>query len=170
MQPQTLTVTDPTGAPATSPAPPSDRPAGSPVRNFVRHYAEMVVAMLLGMFVLGLALAALLELVAVDVSRWDTTAPALLLLSMAFTMTVPMVAWMRHRGHGWRPSNEMGASMMIPTVGVVGLLAAGVVTDAGSLLMIEHVVMFPAMLVAMLLRREEYSCDHSNHAHTVTAA
>jgi hypothetical protein len=47
--------------------------------------------------------------------------------------------------------------MMIPTVGVVGLLGTGLVTDVGSLLMIEHVVMFPAMLVAMLLRRDEYT-------------
>ncbi len=79
------------------------------------------------------------------------------LLAMGISMTVPMVAWMRHRGHGWRPSNEMAASMMVPTAGVVGLLGAGLVTDVGTLLMIEHVVMFPAMLVAMLLRSDEYS-------------
>ncbi len=126
-------------------------------RHFIRHYVEMLVAMFLGMVVLGAP--ALLALGAAGVSSAELRgdAPALLLLGMGVTMTVPMVAWMRYRGHGWRVSNEMAAAMMIPTAGVIGLLGAGVVGDIGTLLMIEHVVMFPAMLVAMLLRREEYS-------------
>jgi hypothetical protein len=33
---------------------------------------------------------------------------------------------------------------------------------------VEHVVMLPSMLVAMLLRRDEYSGGH--HAHHVVAA
>jgi hypothetical protein len=126
-------------------------------RHFVRHYVEMLVAMFLGMAVLGMP--ALWALAAVGVSSADlrSDAPALLLLGMGVTMTVPMVAWMRHRGHGWPASNEMAASMMIPTAGVIGLLGAGLVVDVGTLLAIEHVVMLPSMLVAMLLRREEYS-------------
>ncbi len=52
-------------------------------------------------------------------------------------------------------------SMLIPTIGVIGLLGAGLVEDIGTLLAVEHVVMLPAMLVAMLLRREEYS--HGGH-------
>jgi hypothetical protein len=90
-------------------------------------------------------------------------APAALLLGMGITMTVPMVAWMRYRGHGWAASNEMAASMMVPSVGVVALLAAGVVTGTGTLLAIQHVVMFPAMLAVMLLRREEYTHVHPRH-------
>ena len=30
---------------------------------------------------------------------------------MAATMTIPMVAWMRYRGHRWQPALEMAASM-----------------------------------------------------------
>jgi hypothetical protein len=86
-----------------------------------------------------------------------------MLLGMGITMTVPMVARMRYRGHGWQASNEMAASMLIPTAGAIGLLGAGLVADAGALLMAEHVVMLPSMLVAMLLRREEYS--HAAHSH-----
>jgi hypothetical protein len=89
-------------------------------------------------------------------------APALLLLGMGLSMTVPMVAWMRYRGHGWGAANEMAASMLIPTAGVIALLGTGLVDDIGALLMVEHVVMLPSMLVAMLLRREEYS--HGAHA------
>jgi hypothetical protein len=40
---------------------------------------------------------------------------------------------------------------------VIVLLWVGVVTDIGTLMTIEHVVMLPSMLAAMLLRRAEYS-------------
>jgi hypothetical protein len=83
--------------------------------HFLRHYTEMVVAMFLGMFVLGLPLAALLGVAGVDVSAWRTDARELLLLGMAFTMSVPMAAWMRYRGHGWAPVWEMTGSMFVPS-------------------------------------------------------
>jgi hypothetical protein len=72
---------------------------------------------------------------------------------MALTMTVPMVAWMRVRGHAWRPNAEMAASMLIPTFAVMAQLWAGV-AGSSALKVPEHV----GMLVAMLLRRDEYSC------------
>jgi hypothetical protein len=131
-----------------------------PVRVFVRHYLEMVVAMFAGMFVLGGAIVGVLELATVDVSSWETTAPAVLLLGMAFTMSAGMVAWMRYRGHGWAPCAEMTAAMFVPSLVVVGLLAGGVRTDFDALLEIQHVAMFPSMLVAMLLRHREYT-DHA---------
>jgi hypothetical protein len=120
----------------------------------------MLVAMFAGMVVLGTPVLLALGAAGVTSAELHSDAPALMLLGMGVTMTVPMVAWMRYRGHGWRPSNEMAASMMIPTAGVIGLLGAGLVTDIGSLMMIEHVVMLPSMLAAMLLRRDEYSGGH----------
>ena len=129
----------------------------SPAFTFARHYAEMVVAMFLGMFVLGGAGAVLLGLVGVDVSNWSTDAPALMLLSMAATMSAPMVAWMRHRGHGWLPCWEMAAAMIVPTIGALALLEAGALDDAHAAMGVQHVVMFPAMLGVMLLRRDEYT-------------
>ena len=132
-------------------------------RHFIRHYVEMLVAMFAGMVVLGGPAMLALGAAGVTSAELRGEAPAALLLGMGITMTVPMVAWMRHRGHGWRPSNEMGASMMLPTTGVIGLLGGGLLTDIGTLLLIEHVVMFPAMLVAMLLRRDEYT--HAAHGH-----
>ena len=115
------------------------------VLNFARHYVEMVVAMLLGMLVLGLPLATLLH------------APEQELLTMAVTMTVPMVAWMRYRGHGWQPAGEMSAAMFVPTFVAIGLLWGGLVENEHTLLMIQHTAMFPLMFVAMLLRRSEYT-------------
>src|SRR5688500_7195493 len=134
----------------------------SPNGHFVRHYVEMVVAMFAGMLVLGVPAEGVLRAVGGSSSELEREAPALMLLGMAFVMTVPMVAWMRYRGHGWRPNAEMAASMFLPTFGVIGVLAAGLVDDVMLLMSIEHVVMLPSMLVAMLLRRDEYT-GHAHH-------
>jgi flagellar biosynthetic protein FliP len=63
----------------------------------------------------------------------------------------------------------MAASMILPTLGVLALVWSGAVEDMGDLLVIEHVVMLPSMLVAMLLRRDEYAGHHHHGAHAVTA-
>ena len=130
--------------------------------HFIRHYVEMVVAMALGMLVLAGGAAALLGAAGIEVGSWRTDAPELLLLGMALTMTVPMVAWMRHRGHGWAPAWEMTASMFAPTFAAIALLWAGAVEDSHTLLMIQHIAMFPAMLAVMLLRLDEYT-GHAGH-------
>ena len=82
---------------------------------------------------------------------------------MATTMTVPMVGWMVHRGHGWRANAEMSASMFLPTFAVIGLLWADLMTDIGALMLIEHVAMLLAMAAAMLLRPERVRRRH-HHA------
>ncbi len=133
-------------------------------RRFIRHYVEMVVAMVVGMVALGVPAEGVLRALGTGTSELKDSAPAVVLLGMAVTMTVPMVAWMRHRGHGWRPNAEMAASMIVPTLGVIALLGAGLVTDFGVLMTLEHVVMLPAMLLVMLLRVDEYSHAHGQHA------
>ena len=131
--------------------------------HFIRHYVEMLIAMLLGMLALGTALAVLLGAFGIDVGSWRTDEPELLLLGMAVTMTAPMVAWMRYRGHGWAPAWEMTAAMFVPSVSAIALRWAGAVEDADTLLAIQHVAMFPAMLAVMLLRLAEYT-GHPGHA------
>ena len=60
--------------------------------------------------------------------------------------------------------------MLIPTAGVIAVLGVGLVDDIGTLLAIEHVVMLPSMLVAMLVRREEYSGGAHRRVATATDA
>ncbi len=129
-------------------------------RSFIRHYVEMVIAMFAGMFVLGVPSEAALTAIGSGSHELHTEAPALALLWMAVIMTVPMVAWMRYRGHRWQPCAEMAASMFIPTFAAIGLLWAEVGISFGVLMTSEHVVMLASMLAAMLLRREEYSGHH----------
>lgn len=121
--------------------------------TFLRHYAEMLIAMFAGMMVLGGLAAALFEA--------DDWAAEPLLLGMAVSMSLPMVAWMRFRGHDWAPCWEMAAAMFVPSVGAILLFWAAAVDTEGALA-VQHVAMFPAMLVAMVLRRDEYT-----HRHTV---
>jgi hypothetical protein len=122
--------------------------------HFIRHYVEMVIAMFAGMFVLGGALVLALGL---DTGTLYDDAPEIALTGMAVTMTIPMVAWMRHRGHGWPASWEMTASMFVPTFLAIALLWAGALEDGHSAMGLQHVIMFPAMFAVMFLRLDEYT-------------
>ncbi len=143
-------------------------PAKNPTVTFIRHYFEMVVVMFAGMLVLGLPCEAALQALVSGTSELRDDAPALVFLGMAATMTIPMVAWMRYRGHRWQPTLEMAASMIVPTLVAIALLAAAVL-DFGALMGLEHVAMLLGMLVAMLLRPDEYT-GHAHHAHAAASA
>jgi hypothetical protein len=133
----------------------------SPNGHFARHYVEMVIVMFAGMLLLGLPAEGVLRALGSSSGSISDNAPAMMLLWMAVMMTAPMVAWMRYRGHGWRANSEMAASMFIPTVLAIGLMAAGALTF-GAAMGFEHALMLPSMLIAMLLRRDEYS-THAHH-------
>jgi len=130
------------------------RHGGASRARFFRHYAEMVVAMFLGMFILGLPAGWLFSAVG---TSWSRLSPAAMLFAMAVTMAVPMAAWMHYRGHTWRLNLEMVGSMLLPTVALMALLWARLVAGMGMLMVVEHAAMLSCMLVAMLLRRDEYS-------------
>src|SRR4051794_31426191 len=129
--------------------------------SFIRHYIEMVIVMFAGMIVLGIPGQAALHAMGSGTSELRADAPSLVFLGMATTMTVPMVAWMRFRGHRWQPTLEMAASMVIPTVIAIALLATDV-AGFTALMGLEHVAMLLGMLVAMLLRVDEYA-GHRHH-------
>ena len=130
--------------------------------SFIRHYVEMVVVMFAGMIVLGIPGEAALHAMGSGTSELRADAPAFVFLGMALTMTLPMVAWMRHRGHRWQPTLEMAASMVIPTLAAISLLATDV-AGFDVLMGLEHIAMLLGMLVAMLLRVDEYAGHHHNH-------
>ncbi len=117
--------------------------------------------MVLGMVVLGPPVGWALGVADSGWTKPQDDAPAAMLLLMAATMSVPMVAWMRRRGHRWQPCLEMTASLVIPTLAAIGLLGAGIVQDIGALLVIEHVAMLAGMFGVMLARLDEYTHDHA---------
>jgi len=143
-----------------APTPPAHTGSGQPTRaagghrrwRFLRHYLEMVAAMLVGMVVLGAAVRGVLALTG---REFPAQYPELAALEMAATMSVGMVAWMRHRGHGWASTLEMAGAMFAPAVALFPLLWLGVIAG-DSLLALEHVAMFPLMYLVMRRRRTEY--------------
>lgn len=130
--------------------------------RFLAHYVEMVVAMAAGMLVLhpawtlaiaGTAPTSVLRSVEVDT------------IVMATAMSVPMVAWMRYRGHGWAPAWEMSLAMYAGFIVLYPVHWAGVVNDA-AVMSYGHVLMLGFMLLPMLLRRHEYTTAHHDHHRT----
>jgi hypothetical protein len=92
---------------------------GTRTGRFVRHLLEMTVAMVLGMVVLGTAFGEIHLLVfgsGFD-QAWHRHVE-LTAFAMAFNMTLPMVACMRHRGHSWERGGEMAAAMNLPLLPV----------------------------------------------------
>jgi len=73
---------------------------------------------------------------------------------MAFSMTAPMVAWMRYRGHHWDRSLEMGAAMITPAISLCAAGLAGVIT--GSICGLYCLFSVMAMVGVMVYRRNEY--------------
>jgi hypothetical protein len=133
---------------------------GKPSRRFLRHFAEMLVVMMLGMVVLGAAFGELHKLAFGSgyAAAWRDHV-GLAALAMAFNMTVPMVLWMRYRGHSWERGGEMAAAMNLPLLPAFVLYAFDAIPARGVLGM-QMMLMIPAMLAAMLYRKQEYSAPH----------
>ena len=120
---------------------------GRVIRHLVTHYLEMVVAMVVGMVVLG--------------PVWSVALPGLSghvaaeSLVMATDMAIGMGAWMRFRGHSWSAAAVMSAAMYLPFLILLVPYWAGAITG-GTLMGAGHLLMLPAMALAMLWRRSEY--------------
>jgi hypothetical protein len=131
-------------------------------RRFARHYAQMVIAMLLGMVLLGLAAGALGE-----PPGYDTLAG--MELYMAAAMSLPMIAWMRLMGHSWRDCWEMTAWMVIPMFACAAPVALGLSIpglDEHSSMTLSHLAMLAGMAAHMLHRWDVYALDpHCSPAH-----
>jgi hypothetical protein len=127
--------------------------------RFARHLLEMVVAMMAGMGLFGLALAV----------AGEPPGYANLLVrygAMGAFMAAPMVAWMRHRGHSWSDGGEMAAAMAAPMLVPVGLVELGASVPGlseGSLMVISHVAMVGGMVALMLYRFDRYA--HGTRGH-----
>jgi hypothetical protein len=122
-------------------------------RSLAVHYVEMVIAMAVGMVALHPVWTFLL-----DAAGWSAflDSPEAMAMVMATDMTIGMTAWMRFRGHGWRPCAEMGAAMYLPFLVLFPPMWAGLISS-GSMLLWGHVLMLFAMAGAMALRPHEYA-------------
>ena len=132
-------------------------------RRFIGHFLEMIVVMSLGMAVLGAAFGALHDLLfGGDYAGAWRDHVALAAFGMAFNMTVPMVLWMRYRGHSWERGGEMAVAMNLPVLPLLVVNAFGALSEGGVLCW-QMTLMLPAMLGVMLYRKDEYTAPHRRH-------
>jgi len=137
-----------------------------PTALFLRHLFEMVLAMMIGMAVLGL----LVRAVAAPLGFPDGLRPypELSAIAMTVEMTLPMAAWMLYRGHRRAIVGEMSGAMIAPVVAVVVLCLVQALPSS-SAPTLAHLTMYPAMLGAMLYRRTEYTRPHGAMGDSATA-
>jgi hypothetical protein len=86
-------------------------------------------------------------------------------------MTVPMTAWMSYRGMLRRAIVEMPAVMPIVAAGLLALGWLGAL-PMGSLALVDHGLMMPAMLIPMLARLDLHTgrAGHENARRHPSAA
>ncbi len=123
------------------------------VSPFWQHFLQMIAAMVVGMIATGASFLSI-----VGAKTWDevtTQYPTQALLAMAAGMTVAMVAWMMHRGMGWKNSYEMAAAMILSVIPFLCLVWFNVTDSAqcGGYCLVSIAAMFGLMLY----RRNEYS-------------
>jgi hypothetical protein len=128
--------------------------------RFLRHYGEMCAPMCIG-FAVG-DLVYFWAAGQFGYSEPFSELPVLSVLAVTFTMTAPMVAWMLFRGIPRRETAEMAAVM--PALALV-LLALGwlALVPKSDLVLLEHGLMMPAMLVPMFLRLDLYTGRSGEH-------
>jgi hypothetical protein len=118
--------------------------------HFLHHLLEMVLAMMVGMFA---GAAVFVSALGITVDRAIQDHAVSFVVTMAFSMTVPMVAWMRYRGHAWDRSLEMGAAMVVPAIPLICLRLADVVGPICGPYCLFSVL---AMVGVMVYRRSDY--------------
>ena len=134
---------------------------GPRTRHFLRHFGEMFLAMILGMMVLGMAFRAIhIALFGTGFADAWRTHTALAVSAMTFNMTLPMMLWMRHRGHAWERCGEMGGAMVVAAL--IALMPFWLDRiPGGATLGLNMLLMLPAMLLVMFYRVDEYSEPHA---------
>jgi hypothetical protein len=135
---------------------------GPQLQRFSRHVIEMTVAMMLGMCVLGMTFRAIHLAVfgtGFDAAWHEHT--ELAVFAMTFNMTLPMVALMRYRDHGWERCGEMAAAMFALAFALLVPFWLGALS-ATAVLPLEMALMLPAMIAVMALRFDEYAAPHGS--------
>jgi hypothetical protein len=127
------------------------REIGGHLTHFLRHLFEMLLAMMLGMFAGGALFVAATGISAEDAIENHSVAWVSV---MAFSMTAPMVAWMRHRHHPWNVCFEMTAAMVAPAI---PLCALRMDVISGGICGAYCGLSLAAMLGVMVYRRDYYS-------------
>jgi hypothetical protein len=118
--------------------------------RFALHFLEMCLAMELGMMLFHALVGS--ALLPADFPALLEPSSPFHGVAMTLSMVLPMVVWMRIRGHGWAMGLEMAIAMVAAWGAVIALCpVVPWLTGAGP------TAMYLSMLALMLYRREHYS-------------
>lgn len=119
--------------------------AGLKVGRFFLHFLELQISMSLG----ALVCYVVVRLISTSPSYATSYRPGTFLFALGdiFFLTVPVVAWMILRGHGWRQSLEIAVAMIVP---VTLIILLGELAGYAYLLWLLTAG-YPAMSLGMLV-------------------
>jgi glucose-6-phosphate-specific signal transduction histidine kinase len=129
--------------------------------TFIRHLLEMCLAMCIG----GIPLIILFFVGAAKIGYPDLfqQSPTLSVLVVSFILSLPMVAWMRFRGHDWRSTLEMASTTIVLGVLLVTLSWLGILPESSLFELLTRFAC-PVMLIPMFFRLDLYT-GRSGHCH-----
>jgi hypothetical protein len=137
---------------------------------FVWHLLEMCLAMCIG----GVSLIVLFFVGAAKIGYPDLLErfPEVAVLVIGFILSLPMIAWMRFRGHEWRPTLEMASTSIALGIVLAGLGWLRLLPKSSEFEWLTRLAC-PVMIIPMLFRLDHYSGSHSSHqnyAHSAHSA
>jgi hypothetical protein len=141
----------------------SQRPRDGDRRSLRRHFIEMIAVMFVGMAVLGAVVSGVFALLGCSSLLHHVSVRGPI---MATNMAIAMVAWMRWRGHSWAACSDMAIAMYVPLVILLVPFWLELLPD-GAVLGPMHLLMLPAMWIAIRHRRDEYT-GHRHRLHRAT--
>ena len=129
--------------------------------HFIRHLLEMCLAMCVG----GIPLIVLFFWGAATIGYPDLLQrfPELSVLVIGCILSLPMIAWMRFRGHEWRPTLEMASTTILLAIVLVGLGWLGILPRSSLFEWMTRLAC-PVMIIPMLFRLDVYTGHHASHS------
>jgi hypothetical protein len=137
------------------------------VGHFLRHYVEMCLVCCIG----GFALNFLFFTAAARIGYPGLlkSQPSLSIMIIAVLLAIPMLIWMRIRGHDWRPTLEMSIVPVVLAILIVGANWLNLLPK-NEMRPIMTDLVCPAMLIPMLFRLDMYTSSHASHQHHMHAS
>ena len=149
------------------------------MKRLIQHYLEMVIAMFAGMLAWGwlsavlfgqggaMGMHASMPATGVIDAQQSVMSQIGGITAMDLSMIIPMVLWMRYRGHSWRHGAEMSAAMVVPAIPVYAAVLIWPGTFGPVSTMLSHGAMLLGMAALMIAQRDTHA-EH-DHAHAAPA-
>ena len=139
----------------------------SKAARFLLHFLEMQIPMVFGALVcylLGRVIPTSSSLAAVY-----HPGTFLFMIGDVLYLSLPVLIWMRFRGHSWRYSLEMGAAMLAPGLAIIVLCSLGADTYWPWLIPLASPAGTVGMLLYMLYRRDHFTEPAGHSAHSASS-